>query len=63
MPLRHPAFAEVNPRLWARGVIPDFRSPDGLRLGPAPLSTRFVELWDGLAVVREELAAATSLSG
>ncbi|MGC5583295.1 kynureninase [Ornithinimicrobium sp. W1665] len=61
--LRHPAFAEVNPRLWARGVIPDFRSPDGLRLGPAPLSTRFVELWDGLAAVREELGAATTLSG
>ena len=61
--LRHPAFAEVNPRLWARGVIPDFRSPDGLRLGPAPLSTRFVELWDGLAAVREELGRATSLSG
>ena len=53
----------MNPRLWARGVIPDFRSPDGLRLGPAPLSTRFVELWDGLAVVREELAAATNLTG
>ena len=53
--LRHPRFREVNRRLWERGVIPDFRAPDGLRLGPAPLSTRFTELWDGLAVVREEL--------
>ncbi|MFK5645670.1 kynureninase [Ornithinimicrobium sp. LYQ121] len=53
--LRHPRFREVTARLWQRGVIPDFRSPDGLRLGPAPLSTRFVELWDGLAAVREEL--------
>jgi kynureninase len=53
--LRHPRFREVTARLWERGVIPDFRAPDGLRLGPAPLSTRFVELWDGLAAVREEL--------
>jgi kynureninase len=53
--LRHPAFRAVTPRLWERGVIPDFRAPDGLRLGPAALSTRYTELWDGLAVVREEL--------
>ncbi|MFX0539203.1 kynureninase [Ornithinimicrobium sp. Y1847] len=53
--LRHPRFIESYRRLWERGVIPDFRSPDGLRVGPAPLSTTFVELWDGLAAVREEL--------
>lgn len=53
--LRHPAFEQVNARLWERGVIPDFRSPDGLRLGLAPLSTTFVEVWDGLVAVREEL--------
>ncbi|WP_131103971.1 kynureninase [Ornithinimicrobium sufpigmenti] len=53
--LRHPDFEQVNARLWARGVIPDFRAPDGLRLGLAPLSTTFVEVWDGLLAVREEL--------
>ncbi|WP_029202840.1 kynureninase [Ornithinimicrobium pekingense] len=53
--LRHPDFQAVNQRLWERGVIPDFRAPDGLRLGLAPLSTRFTEVWDGLAAVREEL--------
>ncbi len=53
--LRHPRFQEVTARLWERGVIPDFRGPDGLRLGPAPLSTRFTEVWDGLEVVQEEL--------
>ncbi len=53
--LRHPDFQAVNQRLWARGVITDFRAPDGLRLGPAPLSTRYTEVWDGLAAVREEL--------
>ncbi|WP_414819951.1 kynureninase [Serinicoccus sp. CNJ-927] len=53
--LRHPAFEEIYPRLWDRGVIPDFRSPDGLRLGLSPLSTTFVEVWDGLAAILEEL--------
>ncbi|ANS78419.1 Kynureninase [Serinicoccus hydrothermalis] len=53
--LRHPAFEEIYPGLWDRGVIPDFRSPDGLRLGLSPLSTTFVEVWDGLAAILEEL--------
>jgi kynureninase len=33
-------------------VIPDFRSPDRLRLGPAPLTTRFVDVWEGLLRLR-----------
>ena len=31
-----------------RGVIPDFRHPDGIRLGLAPLTTRFTDVHDGL---------------
>lgn len=54
--LRHESFDEIVHRLWRRGVIPDFRRPDGLRIGLSPLSTTFAEVWDGLAVVREELA-------
>lgn len=56
--LRHQDFQEINHRLWERGVIPDFRAPDGLRIGLAPLSTTFTEVWDGLAVVREEFDGA-----
>jgi kynureninase len=33
-------------------VIPDFRSPDRLRLGPAPLTTHFVDIWEGLLRLR-----------
>jgi kynureninase len=29
-------------------VVPDFRGPDSLRLGLSPLSTRFVDVWDGV---------------
>jgi kynureninase len=27
--------------LWQRDVIPDYRDPDGLRIGLSPLSTSF----------------------
>ncbi len=54
--LRRSDFAEVNGRLWARGVIPDFRQPDGIRIGLSPLSTTFSELVVGLAVLAEEVA-------
>jgi kynureninase len=33
-------------------VVPDFRAPDRLRLGPAPIATRFVDVWDALDRLR-----------
>jgi kynureninase len=33
-------------------VIPDFRGPDTIRLGIAPLYTRFVDVWDALDRLR-----------
>jgi kynureninase len=53
--LEHPEFRVVTERLWALGVIPDFRPPDGLRLGLSPLSTSFGEMYRGLVAVREVL--------
>jgi kynureninase len=46
-------FRAVTAALWERGVIPDFRNPDGIRIGLAPLSTSFAELYDGMAVLRD----------
>jgi kynureninase len=53
--IRRAGFRDVLPALWERGVIPDFREPDGIRIGLAPLSTSFAEVHDGLAVLRDLL--------
>ncbi len=51
----HPDFAEVTKSLWADGVIPDFRFPDGIRLGLSPLSTSHAEALSGVLAVRDAL--------
>ena len=53
--LRHPAMRPVTERLWERDVIPDYRDPDGLRIGLSPLSTSFAEVEAGMMAVREVL--------
>lgn len=53
--LDHPGFRDLTPRLWSRGVVPDFRAPHGLRLGPSPLSTSFRELVTGMDAIRDEV--------
>lgn len=54
--LVHPAMREVTARLWERDVIPDYRDPDGLRIGLSPLSTSYAEVRAGLEAVREVLS-------
>jgi kynureninase len=50
----HRADAEQLTRsLFAAGVMPDFRPPDGIRLGLSPLTTRFTDVWNGLSSLRE----------
>ncbi len=46
-----PRFAALMPRLWEAGVIPDFRRPDGIRLGLSPLSTSFAEVEAGVRTI------------
>ncbi len=46
--LRHPRAKDFVRSLIAQGVTPDFRPPDMIRFGPAPLYTRFVDAWDAL---------------
>ncbi|GLW32739.1 kynureninase [Actinoplanes regularis] len=51
--LRRPGFEQLLEPLWESGVIPDYRRPDGLRIGPAPLSTSFAEVYQGLELLRD----------
>jgi kynureninase len=53
----HPAFREIVEVLWQGGVIPDFRNPDGLRIGLSPLSTSFAEVRVGIEAVHDALVA------
>ena len=57
--IQRTGFREVVDALWACGVLPDYREPDAIRIGPAPLSTSFRELHDGLAVMRDLLDSGT----
>jgi kynureninase len=38
--------------LIERGVIPDYRAPDSIRIGLSPLTTRFVDVRRGLDILR-----------
>jgi kynureninase len=46
-------YRDIMPELWRRGVIPDFRRPNGIRLGLSPLSTSFAELETGVDAIAE----------
>jgi kynureninase len=53
--LAHPAAWQLTQALVDRGVVPDFRTPDRVRFGPAPLYTRFVDVWDSMDRLRTVL--------
>jgi len=51
--LRHPDAWPITRALIERAaVLPDFRGPDSIRLGVAPLYTRYVDVWDALDRLR-----------
>ena len=50
--LAMPHAYEVCQALIARRVISDFRAPDLLRLGFAPLYLRFTDVWDAMEILR-----------
>lgn len=53
--LRHPRGYEIVQALIERGVVGDFRAPDLLRFGLAPLYLRYVDAWDAARHLREVL--------
>jgi kynureninase len=46
--LGHASAQRLCTALIDRGVVVDFRRPDVIRFGLAPLTTRFVDVWDGV---------------
>ncbi len=53
----HPQALAIGAAARARGVVPDVRPPDVVRLGFAALSTRFVEVHDGITRIAGLVAA------
>ena len=54
--LRHAEGYPIMQALISRGVIGDFRAPDILRFGLAPLYLRYVDVWDAVAHLADILA-------
>lgn len=55
--LTHEHGYPIMQALIARGVIGDFRAPDVLRFGFAPLYVRFVDVWDAVGHLVEVMSA------
>ena len=53
---RHEEGYAVVQALIDRGMVGDFRPPDVLRFGLAPLYQRYADVWDGVALLRQVLA-------
>jgi kynureninase len=51
--LLHPEGYAIMQALIARGVVGDFRAPDMLRFGFAPLYNRYVEMFDAVAILKQ----------
>jgi kynureninase len=54
--IRHPEALRLTRALIDRGVIPDFRAPDSIRIGLSPLSTSFADAYAGLQMILRLLA-------
>jgi kynureninase len=51
--LQHEDAQAISLALRARGVIPDFRKPDVVRLAPSPLYNTFAECWEAVQIIKE----------
>jgi kynureninase len=56
---RHPNAKDVVRALIAQRVTPDYRPPDMIRFAPAPLYSRFVDVWDAMDRLRQLCAESS----
>ena len=58
--MTHPeAWRITQALIHEHDVVPDYRAPDRIRWGPAPLATRFVDVWAALTATRTVLGERT----
>jgi len=50
--LQHQEAQPMALALRARGVVPDFRKPDVIRLAPSPLYNTFTDCWEALQILK-----------
>lgn len=50
--LEHPEAARICRALKQDGVIPDFRTPNGIRLAPVALYNTFTEVWQSIQTLK-----------
>ncbi|HSZ48685.1 MAG TPA: kynureninase [Streptosporangiaceae bacterium] len=51
--LRHDDAWQISQALIRENVIGDYRTPDRIRLGPAPITSRFVDVWTAIDTLRQ----------
>jgi kynureninase len=51
--LHHPDAWRISQALIRAGMVGDYRTPERLRLGPVPITTRFIDVWDALDRLRQ----------
>lgn len=59
--VEHPEAPRIARALKARGVVPDFRAPNVIRLAPTPLSTTYHELWQTVHALQQIIERAEHL--
>ena len=57
--LRHPQAWPITQALISQGIVGDFRTPNILRFGIAPLYVGFSELWDAVAAIKEIITSGS----
>ena len=51
--LVHEDAIRINEAIKARGVVPDFRFPDVIRLAPVALYTSYTEVYDMVMIIED----------
>jgi kynureninase len=60
--VEHPEAVRICKALKARGVVPDYRPPNVIRLAPIALYTTFEEVWNTAQILREIIDTGAHLA-